>query len=81
MIFFCFSLYNRDETLNTLRFAKNAKNVKTRGKVNEEKTRAQLKAEIAKLTNHNKNLESQLTAMRSELTAMEKISSVSTSNK
>ncbi|ETO31672.1 hypothetical protein RFI_05443, partial [Reticulomyxa filosa] len=53
-------IFNRFETVRTLRFAKTAKNVKNKAKVNSELSKEQLKALIKKLQRENKKLKSQL---------------------
>merc|ERR1711902_368029 len=51
---------NRDETISTLRFAKRAKKIKNKAKINKRKTREQLEARIIYLENENNNLKKKL---------------------
>ena len=54
------SIWNRDETISTLRFAKRAKKIKNKAKINKRKTREQLEARIIYLENENANLKKKL---------------------
>eukprot|EP01083_Nonionella_stella_P194739 718064_1 len=47
------SIWNRDETISTLRFAKRAKKIKNIIKINKKKTREQLESRIIYLENEN----------------------------
>ena len=54
------SIWNRDETISTLRFAKRAKKIKNKAKINKRKTREQLEARIIFLENENAQLKKKL---------------------
>merc|ERR1712048_385926 len=54
------SIWNRDETISTLRFAKRAKKIKNKAKINKHKTREQLEARIIYLENENRTLQIKL---------------------
>jgi len=66
------SAFNRDETVNTLRFAKNAKEVKTKAKVNQELSKKQLHEEIERLQKVQKGLEADKFSLISELEGWKK---------
>eukprot|EP01083_Nonionella_stella_P175106 608842_1 len=54
------SIWNRDETISTLRFARRAKKIKNRAKINKRKTRQQLEQRIAYLEKENRELKQKL---------------------
>eukprot|EP01084_Bolivina_argentea_P311084 538431_1 len=54
------SIWNRDETISTLRFAKRAKKIKNIARINKRKTREQLEQRISKLCAENKELKQKL---------------------
>ena len=54
------SIWNRDETISTLRFAKRAKKIKNKARINKRKTREQLEARIIFLENENSMLKKKL---------------------
>ena len=54
------SIWNRDETISTLRFAKRAKKIKNKAKINKRQTREQLLRRIAVLENENANLKKKI---------------------
>ena len=60
-------IFNRSETIRTLRFAKTAKSVKNKAKVNKELSKAQLEALVKKLRRENKKLKAKLALFEAEL--------------
>eukprot|EP01084_Bolivina_argentea_P021592 40117_1 len=60
-------IFNRSETIRALRFAKTAKSVKNKAKVNKELSKAQLISLVKKLTRENKKLKIKLTLFEAEL--------------
>eukprot|EP01083_Nonionella_stella_P065102 170299_1 len=60
-------IFNRTETISTLRFAKTAKSVKNKAHVNKELSKAQLMKLVKKLRRENKKLKAQLALTEAEL--------------
>ena len=60
-------IFNRQETIRTLTFAKTAKSVKNKAKVNKELSKKQLIALVKKLQKENKKLKAKLTLFEAEL--------------
>jgi len=58
------SIWNRDETISTLRFARRAKKIKNKAKINKRRTREQLEARVKQLEEENATLKKTLSSKK-----------------